>query len=210
MMLKPENLPFRERHQLLIGTIIPRPIAWISSMDRAGRLNLAPFSYFMGVTSNPLTLLFCPQVSVRTGRQKDTFYNVQAVPEFVVNLVSEELLEAMNLTATALPPDRSEFEWAGVTPSPSETIAVPRVKEAPVAYECTVQQIVTVSDQPGGGSVVFGEVPCIHLADELYVDGQVRLAALRPVGRLGGAGYVRLTDIFDLPRPPDPKIEAGG
>ena len=204
MILKPENLESRDRYRLLSETIVPRPIAWVSSMDQSGNLNLAPFSFFMVAASDPMTLLFCPQVSARTGRQKDTFYNVQAVREFVVNLVSEDLAEAMNRTSAMLAPGKSEFEWAGVTPAPSETIAVPWVKEAPVAFECTLQQFVTVSDQPGGGAVVFGQVQCIHIRDDILVDGRVRLEALKPIGRLGGGGYVRITDTFELQRPTTP------
>jgi flavin reductase (DIM6/NTAB) family NADH-FMN oxidoreductase RutF len=173
-------------------------------MDRAGNLNLAPYSYFTVAASDPLTLLFCPQVSVRTGRQKDTFYNVQAVPEFVVNLVNEKLGEVMNQTAALLPPGQSEFAWAGVESAPSESISVPRVKEAPVSFECTLQRIVTINDRPGGGAVVFGEVQRIHLQDELYVEGQVQLDAYRPIGRLSGSGYVRVTDVFEMQRPGKP------
>jgi len=204
MIIIPSDLEHRDRYRLAISAVLPRPIAWVSSMDKAAKLNLAPFSYFTVAASDPLTLLFCPQVSARTGRQKDTFYNVQAVPEFAINLVNEELAQAMNQTAALLPPERSEFEWAGVTPAPSETISVPRVKEAPVSFECKLRQIVTVNDRPGGGAVVFGEVHCIHLQDELYVDGQVQLGAFKPVGRLSGSGYVRVTDVFEMQRPGTP------
>ena len=111
---------------------------------------------------------------------------------------------AMNLTATSLPYGQSEFEWAGVTPAPSETIRVPRVAEAPVAFECKLQRIVMVSEQPGGGAAVFGEVQRIHLRDDLYVDGHVPVDKLKPIGRLGGNGYVRVTDTFEMERVPPP------
>jgi flavin reductase (DIM6/NTAB) family NADH-FMN oxidoreductase RutF len=170
-------------------------------MDSLGRLNLAPFSYFTVAANDPLTLLFCPQVSMRSGQPKDTFANVQAVPEFVINLVNEELAEAMNQTAAELPPGQSEFEWAGVTPAPAETIRVPRVAEAPVAFECTLYQIVSLDNHPGGGAVVFGRVQCIHVRDDLLEAGRLKLAAFRPIGRLGGSSYVRVTDTFDMQRP---------
>jgi flavin reductase (DIM6/NTAB) family NADH-FMN oxidoreductase RutF len=204
MIIIPSDLEHRDRYRLAISAVLPRPIAWVSSMDRAGNLNLAPYSYFTVAASDPLTLLFCPQVSARTGRQKDTFYNIQAVPEFVINLVNEHLAQEMNQTAALLPPGQSEFAWAGVTPAASQTISVPRVKEAPVSFECTLQQIVTVSDRPGGGAVVFGEVHCIHLQDELYLDGQVQLDAYKPIGRLSGSAYVRVTDLFEMQRPGKP------
>jgi flavin reductase (DIM6/NTAB) family NADH-FMN oxidoreductase RutF len=113
----------------------------------------------------------------------------------------------MNLSATELPSGESEFEWAGVTPAPSKTIRVPRVAEAPISFECKLQRIVTVSDGPGGGSAVFGEVQCIHIRDDLYADGKVVIEALRPIGRISGAGYARVTDTFDVQRvpPPSPK-----
>ena len=121
--------------------------------------------------------------------------------EFVINLVNEEVAEAMNLTAAMLPHGQSEFEYAGLTTAPSETIRVPRVAEAPIAYECKLQQIVTVSDQPGGGSAVFGEVQRIHIHDEIYQDGYISLEAYKPIGRLGGQAYVRVTDTFEMQRP---------
>jgi flavin reductase (DIM6/NTAB) family NADH-FMN oxidoreductase RutF len=124
------------------------------------------------------------------------------VPEFVINLTNEETMQAMNLSATELPYGRSEFEWAGVTPAPSQTIRVPRVAEAPIAFECTLRQIVVISEGPGGGAAVFGEVQCIHIRDDLYQGGRVVLEALRPIGRLAGAGYTRVTDTFEMPRVP--------
>ncbi len=204
MIINPLDLPQRDRYKLLIGTVLPRPIAWVSSMSRDGALNLAPFSYFTVASTEPMTLLFCPQIPIGSTAKKDTLRNVQEVPEFVINLTNEETAEAMNLTATTLPHGVSEFEWAGVTPLPSETIRVPRVAEAPISFECVLQQIVTVSDQPGGGAVVFGEVQRIHIRDDIYVGGYVRLDALQPIGRIAGAGYTRVTDTFEMQRVPPP------
>ena len=201
MNIDPSTLPPRDRYRLLISTVLPRPIAWVSTMDRTGNLNLAPFSYFTGVCSKPMTLLFCPSIAARTGHKKDTLLNIEEIPEFVINLVNEDSADAMNQTSALLPRGQSEFEFAGLTPIPSETIRVPRVAEAPVSYECRLQRIVTVSDQPGGGAAVFGEVQRIHVRDDLYADGVVQLAALKPIGRLGGSAYVRVTDTFELDRP---------
>jgi flavin reductase (DIM6/NTAB) family NADH-FMN oxidoreductase RutF len=196
----------RERYKLVIGTVQPRPIAWVSSMDAEGRLNLAPFSYFTAVCPDPLTLLFCPGVHA-DGRKKDTWRNIEAVPEFVVNLTNEETAEAMNRSATALPPGVSEFSWAGVTPAPSSTIRVPRVLEAPVSFECRLQQIVVVSEGIGGGAAIFGEVQAIHIRDEIYQDGYVVREAYRPIGRLAGSEYVHINDIFSMVRLPPPDID---
>ena len=201
MILNPSNLQNRDRYKLLISTVVPRPIAWVSSMDRQGNLNLAPFSYFTAVCNDPMTLLFCAGIPTATGIKKDTLQNIEEIPEFVINLVNEEIAEAMNQTSALLPRDQSEFEFAGLTPIPSETIRVPRVAEAPISYECKLQRIVTVSEEPGGGAAVFGEVQRIHVRDDLYDDGGVQLEAFKPIGRLGGSGYVRVRDTFNLGRP---------
>jgi len=110
----------------------------------------------------------------------------------VINLVNEDTAEAMNQTSALLPRDQPEFELAGLTPLPSETIRVPRVAEAPILYECKLQRIVIVSEEPGGGAAVFGEVQRIHVRDDLYDDGVVQVEAFKPIGRLGGSGYVRV------------------
>lgn len=204
MILNPTDLSPKELYKLSIGTILPRPIAWVSTIDGDGKLNLAPFSYFTAVCSEPLTLLFCPQISRETGQKKDTWRNIEAVPEFVINITNEETASAMNLTATILPPGESEFEFAGLTPLPSETIRVPRVAEAPVAYECTLQQIVVVNDGPGGGAAILGEVQRIHIRDDIYVDGYVDIDRLKPIGRLAGPNYARITDTFSMERLPPP------
>ena len=204
MIFNPINLINKERYQLLISTILPRPIAWVSSIDRAGNLNLAPFSYFTVVCNDPMTLLFCPGIPTATGVKKDTLRNIEEVPEFVINLTNQATAEAMNLTASSLPRGQSEFEWAGVTAAPSETIQVPRVAEAPVAFECKLQRIVMVSEKPGGGAAVFGEVQRIHIQDDIYMGGTVAIDKLQPIGRIGGNGYVRVTDMFDIERVPLP------
>ncbi|MBA3530607.1 MAG: flavin reductase family protein [Ardenticatenales bacterium] len=207
MLLNPNDISQKERYKLLIGSVLPRPIAWVSTMNQAGALNLAPFSYFTVASTNPMTLIFCPQL-MPDGERKDTLRNIEEVPEFVINLTNEETAEAMNRSATVLPYGQSEFEWAGVTALPSESIRVPRVAEAPIAFECTLQRIVVVSEEPGGGAAVFGEVQRIHIRDDLYENGYIRLERFRPVGRIAGAGYTRVTDLFDLPRiPPPPRSE---
>lgn len=194
MFFDPSTLPERQRYKITTGTILPRPIAWVSSMDADGRLNLAPFSYFTVAATDPLTLLFCPQL--RAGEKKDTLHNIEATGQFVVNLANEATAQAMNLCATDLPPGESEFEWAGVTPAPSRTVAVPRVAEAPVAFECVLERIVTV----GNGASVFGTVTGIHVRDDIYVDSYIDLAAFQPIGRLAGNGYCRVTDLFEIVR----------
>jgi flavin reductase (DIM6/NTAB) family NADH-FMN oxidoreductase RutF len=201
LIIHPDDLNNQGRYKLVIGSVLPRPIAWVSSMDAAGRLNLAPFSYFTAVCPTPMTLVFCPGVHA-DGRKKDTWANIETVPEFVINVTNEETAEQMNLCATLLPAGRSEFDWAGVTPAPSETIRVPRVAEAPIAFECVLDRIVTISDQPGGGAAVFGRVTCVHVRDELLDDGRILTDVLRPIGRLAGDAYTRVTDVFHMKRVP--------
>jgi flavin reductase (DIM6/NTAB) family NADH-FMN oxidoreductase RutF len=205
MLIDIHTIPERDRYKLLIGAVVPRPIAWVSTMDAAGHLNVAPFSFFNAVCSKPMTLLFCVGVTDTADGKKDTLRNIEAVPEFVINLTNEETAAAMNLTATPLPHGQSEFAWAGLTTAPSSHIRVPRVAEAPIAFECTLQRIVTVSDQPGGGSVVFGEVQAVHVRDDLYDHGRILLEAYKPIGRLGGNSYVRVNNSFDMERVPAPK-----
>jgi len=202
MELIPSSLPHQSIYKLLTGAILPRPIGWISTVDADGRPNLAPFSFFNAVCSNPPTVVFCPMIRSLDGKTKDTLDNVRATNEFVVNIVSEDLAEAMNLSSVEAPPEVNEFEFARVTAEPSVTVRPPRVKESRVHFECRVRQIVEIGSEPGGGCVVIGEVLHIHVDDAVLTGGdKISLAALKPIGRLAGGGYVRVTDLFELERP---------
>lgn len=205
MLLDIQTIPERDRYKLLIGAIVPRPIAWVSTMDAAGNLNVAPFSFFNAACSNPMTIMFSVAVADTVDGKKDTLRNIEAVPEFVVNMTNETTATAMNLTATPLPASQSEFDWAGLTPAPSRTIRVPRVAEAPIAFECRLQRIVTISDQPGGASVIFGEVQGVYVRDDLYAQGRILLDDYQPIGRLGGNGYAYIKETFEMERVPAPK-----
>lgn len=136
------------------------------------------------------------------GKSKDTYNNLLASGEFVVNLVSEYLAEAMNKTATELPPEVNEFDYAGLTAADSRQVAAPRVAESPVSFECKVSEIVDVGDGgPGSGWVVLGEVVYIHISDEVLLpDFRIDLDALKPIGRIAGPNYARVTDRFELHR----------
>lgn len=203
MIIHPNELTNRDRYKLVIGSILPRPIAWVSTIDSAGNPNLAPFSYFTAVCPSPMTLLFCPGVHP-DGRKKDTWANIEEVAEFVINITNEDTAVQMNRTATLLASEESEFDWAGVTPVASETIRVPRVAEAPIAFECVLDSIVVVSEAPGGGAAVIGRVQCIHVRDDLLSEGRIDVTRLKPIGRLAGDAYVRSTDIFHMKRVPPP------
>ena len=185
----------------MTSTILPRPIAWVSTMAANGKTNLAPFSFFQGVTANPPTLLFSV-VNDRHGEKKDTIRNIEVVPEFVVNLVSYDLREQMNRSSALLPYGESEFEFAGVTAAASELVRPPRVGEAPVSFECKLQQIVRVGEGPLAGNVVFGTILLMHVKDDvLDSDGRLDPAKLDAIARMGGECYTRTTDRFSLKRP---------
>lgn len=201
MLLDFSSLKPREVYAWMISTILPRPIAWVSTISLDGRTNLAPFSFFQGVTANPPTLLFVP-VNTRDGSKKDTVRNIEQVPEFVVNLVPHRLAEQMNNTSAMLPYGESEFERFGIASVPSERIRPPRVADAPIAFECTLDRFVHIGDGPLAAHVVFGRIHLVHVADAVLGEtGRPDPAKLDLIGRMGGDSYARTTDRFDLIRP---------
>lgn len=201
MVINFSELAPRDAYTWMTSTILPRPIAWVSTVAADGRTNLAPFSFFQGITSNPPTLMFSP-VNTRDGVKKDTVRNLEQVPEFVVNLVSFALAEAMNATAATLPYGESEFERFGVKSAPSQQVRPPRVADAPVAFECKVQQVVTIGEGAFAANVIFGRILIAHLRDDvLDANGAPDVAKLDLIARLGGAGYARTTERFELKRP---------
>ena len=197
MEIDVDKLSKQERYKLLVGAVVPRPIAWVSTLSKAGAPNLAPFSYFNAVAASPPTLMFSAGTHGQ-GRSKDTVLNAEATEEFVVNIVTETLAEAMNASSAAAPHGVSEFELAGVTPAPSSTVSAPRVGESPINFECRLLDIYRI----GANSVVFGRVTHVHVAEELLLDGyKIDPVALKPVGRLAGTTYARVRDLFELERP---------
>jgi flavin reductase (DIM6/NTAB) family NADH-FMN oxidoreductase RutF len=208
--INPETVAWNSMYKIMIGSVLPRPIGWVSSIDANGQPNLAPFSFFNAVCANPPHVLFCPGIRSADRNPKDTLKNVRETGEFVVNIVTEATAEAMNITATELPADVNEFEAAGLTAVPSVTVKPPRVGESPIHYECKVAQIVDLGSEPGGGSVVIGRVVHLHVDDSLLIgEDKIDLEKLKPIGRLAGASYCRVTDVFDMIRPPS-QIKADG
>jgi flavin reductase (DIM6/NTAB) family NADH-FMN oxidoreductase RutF len=188
-------------YKLMVGAIVPRPIALVSSVDEAGVRNLAPFSYFTACSSNPPVVVFCPIFRPVPPAAKDTLRNIMATREFVVNVVSEEFVERMNATAAQVGPEVDEFELSGLTPVASDLIKPARVAESHVHMECRLRQIVQVSDKPGGGSLVLGEVLRFHVREDHIENFRIDPDKLRAVGRMAGSTYVRTTDRFELERP---------
>lgn len=201
MLLDFTALAPRDAYQWMTAAITPRPIAWVSTLSADGRTNLAPFSFFNGVTANPPTLLFVP-VNHADGSPKDTVRNLDAVPEFVVNLVPFALAASMNACAAPLPHGESEFERFGIASAASVAVRPPRVAAAPVAFECALHSIVRLGEGPLAANVVFGRILRVHVADAvLGADGRIDSAKLDLIGRLGGEDYCRTTETFSLKRP---------
>jgi flavin reductase (DIM6/NTAB) family NADH-FMN oxidoreductase RutF len=199
MELDPNVIGEVAAYKLLIGCVVPRPIAWVSTVDPAGVRNLAPFSFFMGVCGDPPTIAFSS--GPRDGGGKDTARNVEASGEFVVNVVDDAHAEAMNASSGEYPPEVDEFTVAGLQAAPGVRVKAPRVATAPISLECRLAQIVRVGHGPH--SVVFGEIVYLHVRDDLYeaATGRIDVAALHPLGRLAGHMYSRTHDVFEMKRP---------
>lgn len=196
-----KEIPFQERYKLLIGSIVPRPIGFVSTISPKGIYNLAPFSFFNGVCSEPMTVLFCPAIRGSDGQEKDTLKNIKATKEFVINIVSEEIAEKMNQCSAEYPYEVDEFKESGLVPSSASVVKSPLVKEAKINMECKLSHLIEIGNKPGGGTVVIGEVVYFHAREDVYQNGKIILSKLKPVGRLGGIKYCRVTDHFSLPRP---------
>ncbi len=192
-----EQLGGVDGYKLGSGLIVPRPIGWIGSIDSDGRTNLAPYSFFNMVSGVPPTFVFSPG---RLGR-KDTLDNCHAVPEFTINIVTDEVVEAMNATAATLEAGVSEFDLPGITAIPSERIRPPRVGECKATIECVVDQIIDVGDAEAGNSLVIGHAVMFHVDDDLLDGTRVDQAALRAVGRHVGNTYSHASELFDIVRP---------
>lgn len=201
MRLDFATLAPRDAYQWMISTILPRPIAWVSTISPEGKTNLAPFSFFQGVCANPPTLMFVP-VNNRQGQKKDTVRNIEAVPEFVVNLVPHALGEQMNACAALLPYGESEFEKFGIAAAKFDLVRPPRVAAAPVAYECRLRQVVNIGEGPLAAHVIFGSILVAHIRDDvLGANGKPDVRKLDLIGRLGGEDYTTTRDIFSIERP---------
>lgn len=205
MEFHPEALSVGNRYKLLIGAIVPRPIAFVSTVSASGKTNLAPFSFFNGVGSNPMTLLFCPG-NRPDGSEKDTLRNCKPVEEggtgeFVVNLAVERYARSVAAAAEPLDPDDSEFDLVGLASAQSRVVRPPRVADSPIAFECQTTEVVrTNPGRPGGGNVVLGRVVHVFVRDDLVNDRMhVDADKLAAIGRVGGWGYVTTRDRFEMP-----------
>lgn len=205
LSFNPAECQPRQIYKLMIGIIVPRPVALVSTMDKQGVVNLAPFSFFCGVGSNPPTVLFCPSLrpgaSSGTVEPKDTLRNVEETGEFVINVVNDAIAAAANASSAEVPPEIDEFVISGLTPIASEAVRPPRVAESPAQMECKLLQVIYTGHAPGSGVIVLGEVLRFHIQENLFDDFRVDPAGLDAVGRMAGTTWVRTHDRFDLIRP---------
>ncbi|HTU42920.1 MAG TPA: flavin reductase family protein [Candidatus Aquilonibacter sp.] len=207
MIVIPSDIPHSELYGILLNTVAPRPIAWVSTIGTTGAHNLAPFSFFNVVCIDPPLLAFAP--GLRTAKQptagegvaKDTLRNVRETKEFVVNIVTYDLREAMNVTSGEYDASVDEFDLAKLTPQPSKLVRPPRVGESPVSFECVLHHILDFSSAPTSSSLVIGRIVSIHINDAYIKDGKIDRNSLDVIGRMGGIQYTRSTQRFDMVRP---------
>jgi len=187
----------RHAHDLLTSAIIPRPIAWVSSINRSGQTNLAPFSFFTGVSWSPPILAFSV-VNREDGTKKDTLRNIREVPEFVVHIVSTELLPVMEYSAKPISYGTDETAIAGIHWIPSKTVSPQRIREARISFECSLERIVSLSDGPNAGNLILGRINRFHVRDDLLKnDKEVDWRGLDVLGRLSGSRYCAVRSIIE-------------
>jgi flavin reductase (DIM6/NTAB) family NADH-FMN oxidoreductase RutF len=207
MDLIASEVPHDELYGILLNSVAPRPIAWVSTLSASGQPNLAPFSFFNVMCVDPPLLGFSPglrqpkQTGISHGEPKDTLRNIRETREFVVNVVTYALLRPMNVTSGEYDPAMNEFELAKVTPAPSRLVRPGRVAESPVSFECKLHQILDFSPNPTSGSLVIGEIVAIHLDDAHIKNGRLDRNSLDLIGRMGGIQYTRTTERVELARP---------
>lgn len=206
MEITPGNLEWTDAYKLLVGSIIPRPIAFVTTLDSNGVINAAPFSFFTAICADPMLVCFSPMRRGSDGAKKDTLNNIEETKEFVINIVSEDFVEQMNICATEFPAEIDEIDMAGLTKVNSQTVNPPRIKESKVQLECTLYQVLHFGEHAGAGSLVIGKVELVHVADELFEKGRINSEKLKPIGRLAGHMYTKpMTDVFELVRKTNPR-----
>ena len=206
MEIDPSRLSPSDRYRLLIGAVVPRPIAVVGTRSACGRhLNLAPFSFFNACGSEPMTLMFCP-ANRDDGSEKDTLRNCLPAAdggsgEFTVSVATEAIIRQVVAAAEELPPESSEFALSGLTPAAGTCVQAPRVSESPIAFECRTRHVMRLAaGVPAGANIVIGDVVHVHVADGVVdARGKIDPAALRAVGRMGSMSYARTRDIIEIP-----------
>ncbi len=212
MFYEPKKNNHGLAHDPFKSCVVPRPIGWISTMGANGVANLAPFSQFQNLTFDPPYVMFAANQTT-DGRRKDSVVNAEQSKDFVYNMATYELREAMNLTAQQVPPEVDEFELAGLAKAPSKFVKAPRVAKSPVQFECRYHQTVRLPGKGAMGTVdiIIGEVIGIHIEDEFVLpDGKLDVLRIRPLARLGYYDYTVVDSIFEMVIPgPDEKLRSG-
>ena len=200
MQVSPSEIDARQCYQLLVGAILPRPIAWVSTIDANGISNLAPYSFFTVASCNP-PVLCVNQVNPRNRPEKDTLANLRATRECVVNIVSQAQAEAMNASCGDYPPGVSEFDAIGIATSASRSVGAPGVRDAKVRFECRLREVIIISPGPLGGSMMLLDVVDMYIDDAILKDGSIDNRLLEAIGKLGGNFYTTTGQTFELERP---------
>lgn len=204
MRIDPATLPTSELHAYLLAAVAPRPIAFASTVDEAGNVNLSPFSFFNVFSANPPVMVFSPSRRGRDNTTKHTYENLLKVPETVINIVNHPMVEQTSLASTEYDQGINEFVKAGFTAVDSDKVKPPRVGEAPVAFECVVDDIIELGKEGGAGNLVIARVVMLHIQDQyLDTNGKLDTLKLDLVGRMGGSWYCRASGgaLFEIPKP---------
>ncbi len=201
--LDPTQVSQRELHSVILSAVAPRPICFASTVDKDGRVNLSPFSFFNIFSTDPPIMIFSPARSGRDNSLKHTHENVLEVPEVVINAVNYPMVEQMSLTSTRYEKGVNEFEKAGFTQVPSHRVRPPRVAESPVSIECTVDKVMELSKRPGAGNLIFAKVELVHVNTDYFTNGVLDTEKLDLVGRMGENWYIRAIreSLFEIPKP---------
>jgi flavin reductase (DIM6/NTAB) family NADH-FMN oxidoreductase RutF len=194
------NGAFADNYKFLIGSILPRPIAVVSTLNSDGSNNLAPFSFFTAVSASPMIIAFCPMIRTSTGDFKDTLKNILREKEFVVNFCTEDNYEKVNLSSTELPFGEDEYKFAGLTPIDSQLVKARRLKESPIQFECVFRDMLCYGKTPGSGSLITGEVKLIHVDESIMREGKIATDLLKAVGRGAGNDWFKTNAPFEVER----------
>lgn len=195
-----QETPFGDNYKFVIGSILPRPIAVVSTLNEDGSNNVAPFSFFTGVSAKPMIVAFCPLIRTSTGEKKDTVINIEREKEFVINFVTEENADLINDTSAELKYGEDEFKYAGLTPIDSEVVKARRVKESPIHFECKLRDILSYGDKPGAGTLITGEVVRVHIDERIYDNGRIITKEFKPMGRGAGNDWFKTDSIVEKQR----------
>jgi len=201
------NGELAQNYKFLIGSILPRPIAVVSTKNENGSNNLAPFSFFNGFSAKPMIVGFSAIRKPATGEKKDTVINIEREKEFVINFTNEANADMVNLCATELKHGEDEFNFSGLTAIDSDIVKAKRVLESPIHFECVLRDIVSYGDQPGSGTLITGEVVKVHIDEKIYQDGRIITDDWKPMGRGAGNDWFKTDSIVELARKTKAQIQ---